>query len=254
MTVADGTRALYGRLLRQQMRSPLTALNLVLALFFLAVYTGAFGSSASIDDLVGGSFLRFILPVTILNAAIAGASAGQLLVADLESGYLRRLLTLPVPRIAVVLAPMLVGATLVVVQAALVVVLGIALGADSVTGAAGWLAVLGLALLWGVAFAGYAVATGLLAGNAAAAQTATFVFFPLTFLAPTFLPREQLTGWLETVSALNPTTYVLEAMRGVLIDGWQAGELAVGFAVAAALAVLALWWASRVAARVTARA
>jgi len=45
-----------------------------------------------------------------------------------------------------------------------------------------------------MAFAGYAVATGLLAGNAAAAQAATFVFFPLVFLAPTFMPARTTPG------------------------------------------------------------
>lgn len=191
--------------------------------------------------------------MTVLNAAIAGAIAGQLLVADLESGYLRRLLTLPVSRVAVVLAPMLVGATLVTLQAALVLVLGMILGAESSTGLAGLLVVLGLALLWGLAFAGYAVATGLLAGNAAGAQTAVFVFFPLIFLAPTFLPRDELQGWLATASVGNPTTYVLEAMRGLLIEGWDAGQLAVGFGVIGVLCVLSLLWAVRVARRMTAR-
>jgi ABC-type multidrug transport system permease subunit len=174
-------------------------------------------------------------------------------VADLESGYLRRLLSLPVARSALVLAPMLLGATLVVVQASLVLAVGVLVGADLEAGAGGALVILALALLWGLAFGGYSVATGLLAGNAAGAQTAVFVFFPLTFLAPTFLPRDQLQGWLETASAANPTTYVLEAMRSVLIDGWDAGVLAAGFGVVAALCALSLLWATRVAGRITAR-
>ena len=246
-------RTLYLRLIRRQIGAVETYINLLIGLFFLAVYTGAFGGSAAIERLTGASFLTFILPVTVLNAAIAGAIAGQLLVADLESGYLRRLLTLPVSRIAVVLAPMLVGATLVTLQAALVLALGTILGAESTTGVAGLLMVLGLALLWGLAFAGYAVATGLLAGTAAGAQTAVFVFFPLIFLAPTFLPRDQLQGWLATASAANPTTYVLEAMRGLLIDGWDARQLAIGFAVIGTLCALSILWALRVARRATAR-
>ena len=245
---------LYRRLLRQSATSPETYGNLVISLFFLAVYTGAFGDTAAIERITGADFLTFILPLTVLNAAIAGSAAGQILVADLESGYLRRLLALPAPRVAIVLAPMLVGATLVVVQALLVLSLGLAFGAQLESGPAGLAAVLALALLWGLAFGGYSVASGLLAGNAAGAQTAVFVFFPLTFLAPTFLPREALAGWLETAAAFNPTTYVLEAMRSLLIEGWEAGPLLAGFGVVAVLCVLTLAWASRVAGRVTARA
>jgi ABC-type multidrug transport system permease subunit len=246
-------RVLYLRLLRQQLVSPLTYANLLISLFFLAVYTGAFGGAPGIERITGADFLTFILPVTILTAAVSGSAAGQLLVADLESGYLRRLLTLPVSRTALVLAPMLVAATLVGVTAALVLALGLAFGVEVAAGPAGLLVVLALALLWGLAFGGYSVAAGLRAGTAAGAQTATFLFFPLIFLGPTFLPREALQGWLETASAFNPTTYALEAMRAVLIDGWEAGTIAAGFGVIGALCVAALWWATRVASGVTAR-
>ncbi len=251
--MAPATLQLYRRLVRQSLRDPSTYVNVFLSLFFLAVYTGAFGGSGAIERLTGASFLTFILPLSILNAAIAGSAAGQVLVADLESGYLRRLLSLPVARSALVLAPMLLGATLVLVQASLVLLVGLLVGAGLEAGPGGALVVLGLALLWGLAFGGYSVATGLLAGNAAGAQTAVFVFFPLIFLAPTFLPRDQLQGWLETVSAANPTTYVLEAMRSVLIDGWDAGTLLAGFGVVTVLCGLSLVWATRVAGRITAR-
>lgn len=256
MTPISTTRqiqGLYVRLVRRQVKDATTYVNLLLAGFFLAVYTGAFGASAGIEQLIGSDFLTFVLPVIILNASIAGSIAGQLLVSDLESGYLRRLLTLPVSRASVVLAPMLLGATLVTAQASLVLVLGLALGASSATGWAGLAAVLGMALLWGLGFAGYSVATGLLAGNAAAAQTASFVFFPLLFLAPTFLPRDQLAGWLQVAAAFNPVTYVLETMRSLLITGWDAGQLATGFAVVGGFCALTLVWASVVARRITTR-
>jgi ABC-type multidrug transport system permease subunit len=244
---------LLSRLLRQLVVSPATYINLLISLFFLAVYTGAFGASVGFEMLIGADFLTFILPVSIVNASLAGSVAGQLLVTDLETGYLRRLQVMPISRLAIVLAPMLVGAILVLAQAALVVGLGIILGVEVVTGLAGIAVVLGLSLLWGMAFAGYSVATGLIAGNAAAAQAATFIFFPLVFLAPTFMPREQLEGWLQVAAAFNPTTYVLEAMRGVLITGWDVTQLVLGFGVIGLLCVGASAWAAGVARRTTSR-
>jgi hypothetical protein len=89
--------------------------------------------------------------------------------------------------------------------------------------------------------------------GAAGAQTAVLVFFRLIVLAPTFLPRDQLQGRLETASAANPTTYVLEARRSNAIDGWDAGTLLAGFGVVGALCGLSLLWATRVAGRITAR-
>jgi len=244
---------LLGRLLRQLVVSPTTYINLMISLFFLAVYTGAFGASRGFEQLIGASFLTFILPVSIVNASLAGSVAGQLLVTDLETGYLRRLQVMPISRVVIVLAPMLVGAILVVAQAILVVGVGMLLGAHVAAGMAGIVVLIALSLLWGMAFAGYAVATGLLAGNAAAAQAATFIFFPLVFLAPTFLPREQLQGWLQVAAGFNPTTYVLESMRSLLITGWQWEQLALGFAVIGSLCLLATAWATRVARKTTSR-
>jgi ABC-2 type transport system permease protein len=97
------------------------------------------------------------------------------------------------------------------------------------------------------------VATGLLAGNAAGAQTAVFIFFPLIFLAPTFLPARAAPGLAGGRRVANPTTYVLEAMRAMLIDGWDVGVLAAGFGVVAVLCAASLVWATRVAGRITAR-
>jgi ABC-type multidrug transport system permease subunit len=244
---------LFGRLMAQLVRTPTTYINLMIALFFLFVYTGAFGASQGFEQIIGAKFMTFILPVSIVNAALAGSVAGQLLVSDLESGYLRRLFAMPISRTVIVLAPMLVGAVLVVAQAALVFGLGLLLGAGIAAGPVGAAGLLALSLLWGMAFAGYSVATGLLAGNAAAAQAATFVFFPLTFLAPTFLPREQLADWLQVAAAFNPTTYVIEGMRGLLITGIDGASLLPAFLVIGALCVLTTAWAASVARRVTRR-
>ena len=59
---------LLARLLRQLVVSPTTYINLAISLFFLAVYTGAFGASPGFEKLIGASFLTFILPVSIVNA------------------------------------------------------------------------------------------------------------------------------------------------------------------------------------------
>jgi ABC-type multidrug transport system permease subunit len=53
--------------------------------------------------------------------------------------------------------------------------------------------------------------------------------------------------------ATHPTTYVLESMRGLLIGGWNPGQLASGFAVIGGLCIAATLWATRVARRTTSR-
>ena len=100
--------------------------------------------------------------------------------------------------------------------------------------------VLSIAFIWGMGFAGYSVAAGVKSGSSQGAQAATFLFFPAIFLAPTFVPREALKGWLETAAAYNPTTYVIESMRAVMVDGWKLDVLFRGYLAAGSFAALTL--------------
>ena len=62
-------------------------------------------------------------------------------------------------------------------------------------------------------------------GNPAAVNSAFLIFFPFAFLTTSFLPKEALTSWLQTVSVWNPVTYLLAGLRSLITGGWQGGEL-----------------------------
>ena len=96
---------------------------------------------------------------------------------------------------------------------------------------------IGLGVLLGMGFSGFTVSAALGTGNAAAPQGASFVCFPLTFLAPTFVPLALLDGWLKTAATLNPITYVLEAMRDILNKGWDSAAIWQGVLACLILAV-----------------
>jgi ABC-2 type transport system permease protein len=99
------------------------------------------------------------------------------------------------------------------------------------------LAVIGLGVLLGIGFSGFTVSAALGNGSAAATQGASFLFFPLTFLAPTFVPLALLSGWLEVAAKLNPITYVLEAMRALLNTGWDGKAIGASLLACLVLAV-----------------
>jgi ABC-2 type transport system permease protein len=220
-----------------------------ISVFFLVIYNSTLGEAAGfIPNLGGNSYLGFILPLSIVSSSLAGAGiAAQNLVRDIESGYFDKLQLTPVSRLALLFGPILAGAVILGMQAAIVVGIGLLMGLESATGLAGLVAVIVLAVLLGGGFAGFTVSAALGSGSAAATQGASFIFFPLTFLAPTFVPLELLSGWLETVARLNPITYVLTAMRATLNEGWDIGALLPGVlaclllgAATYALAVVAL--------------
>ena len=92
------------------------------------------------------------------------------------------------------------------------------------------------------------------ATDAQAAQSATLIFFPLLFLSPIFLPRDELKEWIQVFATVNPTTYALDGMRALMIDGWDVGEIVGAFIAAGAFAAVMLGFATAVARRKTARA
>lgn len=200
---------------------------MAISIFFLVIYNSTLGqASGFIPSLGGNSYLGFILPLSIVSSSLSAAGiAAQNLVRDLESGYFDKLLLTPVNRAALLIGPILAGALILGLQASIVVGVALAMGLDPATGFSGLLTVIGMAILLGTGFAGFTVSAALGSGNAAATQGASFIFFPLTFLAPTFVPQELLSGWLKTASRFNPITYVLEAMRGLINTGWDSAAI-----------------------------
>lgn len=238
------------RLLLRVLRRPLAELpNIFISAFFLFVYDGALGgvfgggATGTPFDFAKGNFVNFILPVSIVSASVSGGASGVYLVEDIESGVFKRYQGMPISKWAIILAPILVGAMRVLLQAGLILTIGMLIGADPAAGSLGYFAVLGIAFLWGMGFAGYSVAAGVRSGSSQGAQAASFLFFPALFLAPTFTPRYALKGWLQTASAYNPTTYVIEAMRAIMVDGWITDVVTKGALVAGCFAFVTLAFA-----------
>jgi ABC-2 type transport system permease protein len=210
-----------------------------ISLFFLVIYNSTLGEAAGFIPSIGDSYLGFILPLSIVSSALGGSGiAAQNLVRDIESGYFDKLLLTPISRTALLLGAILAGALILGVQAGIVVGVALVMGLSAATGLVGLLVVILLAVLLGVGFAGFTVSAALGSGSAAATQGASFVFFPLTFLAPTFVPLEFLGGWLKTAARFNPITYVLEAMRATINVGWDGGALLQGVLACLILAVI----------------
>ena len=74
------------------------------------------------------------------------------------------------------------------------------------------------------------MALALKTGSAQAAQLGFLIFFPLLFLSPAFAPKEFFAPWLEFLATINPVTYIVEGMRSLILEGWDAATLAKAFA------------------------
>jgi ABC-2 type transport system permease protein len=157
-------------------------------------------------------------------------------VLDVQNQYFDRLLLTPVRRTAILLGHLAADVAVAAGLTVPIVVLGLVLGVDFVGGPLGVLAFVVLASLWSLAFAGFGYAIALKTGNPAAVNSSFLLFFPFLFLTSSYVPRDQLSGWLDVVAGLNPVTYLLDGMRTLVMgDAWAWAEL--GQAVLAIAAV-----------------
>ena len=97
-----------------------------------------------------------------------------------------------------------------------------------------------IAGLWGLVYTGFVYAIALKTGNPAAVNSSFLLFMPFVFLTTLFLPREAMTGWLATVVAYNPVTYLLEALRSFISVGWDGEVLLKGLGAVLGVGVVSM--------------
>ena len=232
------------RALREGWRTPDALFpTIFIPLFFLVVNVGQVAKifpSSSTEFLHGQGYGAFQMPNSLLLAASFGTAA-LFLVEDIEGGYFDKLRAAPVSRTAIVLGRLIAELVKGVLIATALVVLGLAFGISVASGPLGFVLLIALTALWSVVFVGFMQLVALKTRSAAATNSAGLIFFPLLFLTPNFVPRDLLTHPMEIAATLNPVTYVMEALRSLLLEDLDWGTVLPGFAVVAVLGALMLF-------------
>jgi ABC-2 type transport system permease protein len=228
-----------GRALRSILREPeFVAPAIVIPLFFFFVNTAALqGLTASVAP--GFDYEAFVVPACIIFG-ITGISRAGVVVTDIQDGYLDRMLLTPVSRLTLLLGMMVADVVLVSALTIPVIVVALVAGVTFETGLLGILGFIALSAGWGLAFTGFPYAIALKTGNPAAVNSSFLLFFPFAFLTTSFVPREALSGWMDTVAGWNPVTYLLEGMRALVTEGsdWTAlGAAVLAIAVVGAVSM-----------------
>ncbi len=226
------------RSVRRTLRQPAQIVPaLVFPLFLLAVNSGGLEDATNLPGFPTDSYLTFALAVPFMQGALFSVmNAGTDLARDIETGFLNRLALTPL-RGAALLSGLLAGAVLLgLVQAVTYLVVGLVAGAELVTGIGGALTIVALSVSITVASGTLGLFAALRSGSGEAVQSLFPVFFVFLFISAMALPLELIqTDWFHDVASVNPVTYLLEAFRSLLFEGWDVGALALGFGIAAAV-------------------
>jgi ABC-2 type transport system permease protein len=220
--------------------------SLFFPLLLLSINSSGLDSTTRLPGFPTDSYFQFALAIPFVQGALFSAnSAGTNVASDIESGFLNRLALTPLRRVALMLGQLAGILALGLIQAVTFVVVGVAFGSGIKAGVSGALVIVALSLTISLAFGCIGAFVALRSGTGEAVQGVFPLFFAALFLSSMSLPRDLIqTDWFRTVATYNPVSYMLEAIRSLVIEGWNAEALALGFACAGGLAAIALVAAS----------
>jgi ABC-2 type transport system permease protein len=132
-----------------------------------------------------------------------------------------------------------------VIQSLVYLGVGLAVGVRLESGAAGAVVLIALAVLISIGFGALGAFAALRTGSGEAVQSLFPVFFVFLFLSSMAMPRNLIEiDWFRAVATANPVSYLIEAIRSLIIVGWDGEALALGFGFAFAITVVAVALAS----------
>ena len=249
---ADQVYVLGRRSVLRTLRQPANVVApLLFPMFLLAVNSGGLKAETKLPGFPTDSFVAFALAVPFIQGALfATMNAGTDLARDIQTGFLNRLTLTPMRGIAV-LAGQLGGAVVLgLVQAAVYLGVGLVVGVRLASGPLGVLVLFVFALFVTLAFGALGAFAALRTGSGEAVQSLFPAFFVFLFISSMNIPRDLIEQtWFRDLATANPVSYLLECVRSLIITGWDAEALALGFGITGAITIVALslsTWALRV--------
>jgi ABC-2 type transport system permease protein len=228
---------------RRTLRQPAAIIPaIVFPIMLLFVSAGGLTAAENLPGFPDVSYFDFALAVTFMQGAIfATGGAGTDLATDIDTGFLNRLALTPMSGAALVLGQLGGAITLGVFQATCYLAAGFLGGATIAAGVGGVVVLYLLVVLMAIGFGALGVAAALRTGNGEAVQGLFPVLFVLLFLSTINLPLDLIpTTWFRWVATVNPITYLVDALRSLIITGWDWPTLTAGFGVALAIAVVGI--------------
>jgi ABC-2 type transport system permease protein len=227
MSVVTQTLFLCGRVLRNLSRQPIwIVVMIVQPMFWLLLYSQLFRRITELPGFGTSSYIDYLTPgIAVMTAFFSGSWAGMGMIEDLDRGVLERFLTTPAHRGAIVFGRILESSIVATLQAVLILVTGLTLGATN-GGIDGWLVILVASFLIAAGFSGLSHGIALLTRQEASMiAVAQFIGLPLLFFSSLLIARELIPEWMRTLSLLNPVEWAVRAARGEALPGADWGEL-----------------------------
>jgi ABC-2 type transport system permease protein len=234
--------AIYILWLRELKRYVRSRVQIIVTLAQPTLYLLAFGFGfGPVFQQAGhGSYLQFMAPgVMGMTILFTSVFSGIAMLWDRQFGFLKETLVAPVPRIYIMIGRTLGGATVAIIQGTLI------LGICMIAGfrPQHWLAIPAafvFVAMIAIVFAALGTNVGSMIKDMQGFQLImNFMVMPIFFLSGALYPLSNLGVVMKVVTRIDPLSYGVDGLRGVLTGAWQF-SFALDVAVLAALAGLFL--------------
>ena len=203
--------------------------NFISIIFFpliqLLVFSQLYEDIVQLPGFAGEqSYLAYLAPGQIVfTAFFAVAFGGYGLLVEYRTGYVDKLRSSPISRWSILAGEQVPLFFQAAAMSAIVLVVSVLLGATIVTGVGGFLLILLLSGLFGVALSGVSFIPALITKSEQATSTFSLLLFPVIFASTAFVPEELMPDWLRIVNDWNPISYLIESIRSIMTVGydWQ---------------------------------
>lgn len=194
-------------------------IRLIQPAIWIIVIGNTFSGTQPLIQSVGfdGEYIEFMAPgVVILTAIFTSIFGGVNTLWDRRYGFMNKALTSPVSRSSIALGKMLAISIIAALQASLILGIAFAIGV-SFPNPIVIAPIMAIVILFSLGFSGISVTV---AATAKSQETfwgiINFLGMPLFMLSPALFPLELLPDWLATAAKLNPVTYTVLIVRGLM--------------------------------------
>lgn len=188
-------------------------------IMFLVLFVAVFGGAIELGLPEGVSYLSFLMAGIIVQTVAFGSTTTAIAICnDLQKGIVDRFRSLPMNNLAVLNGHVISDVFRNGFSTLVMIVVGIIIGFRPQADIWGWLQIIGLLLLFTLAFSWLMAIMGIVAKSVEAVQWLTFIIiFPLTFASSAFVPTEGMPSALKIFAENQPITQVIEAIRALFL-------------------------------------
>jgi ABC-2 type transport system permease protein len=229
MKALSDTRHMTVRHLMALWRQPWwIAVSLVQPVIWLLLFGALFETVTDIPGFGSDNYIQFLAPGVVVMTAFFGAGwAGMPVIEDIDRGVIDRFLVSPVRRSSLISGRLTSWALTTAIQSLIIVALALIVGASFANNVLGVVVLIVVSILVGSAFGCLSIGLALLVRKEETLIAAVqFLVLPLSFVSVTFMQKDLMPGWMQTVSDFNPLNWAVEAGRDAVTTGTDWGSVA----------------------------